>query len=82
MDMTAAIAMDRMYRRKRHFYDVPPSYYLLGRGVQSIQCGQGGGCACRTAEDAQEIAASGVSSCGTLRSRRGGIFFGHTSLPW
>ena len=31
MDMTAAIAMDRMYRRQRHLYDVTRQYYLLGR---------------------------------------------------
>lgn len=31
MEMTAAIAMDRMYRRQRYVYDFTRRYYLLGR---------------------------------------------------
>jgi S-adenosylmethionine-diacylgycerolhomoserine-N-methlytransferase len=31
MEITAAIAMDRMYRRQRHVYDYTRRYYLLGR---------------------------------------------------
>ena len=31
MEMTAAIAMDRMYRHQRHVYDFTRRYYLLGR---------------------------------------------------
>ena len=33
MEMTAAIAMDRMYRRQRHVYDFTRRYYLLGRDL-------------------------------------------------
>ncbi len=33
MEMTAAIAMDRMYRRQRYVYDVTRRYYLLGRDL-------------------------------------------------
>ena len=31
MEITAAVAMDRMYRQQRHVYDVTRRYYLLGR---------------------------------------------------
>ena len=33
MEMTAAIAMDRMYRRQRYVYDFTRRYYLLGRDL-------------------------------------------------
>jgi len=33
MEMTAAIAMDRMYRRQRFVYDFTRRYYLLGRDL-------------------------------------------------
>jgi len=33
MEMTAAIAMDRMYRKQRHVYDLTRRYYLLGRDL-------------------------------------------------
>lgn len=33
MEMTAAIAMDRMYRRQRHVYDYTRRHYLLGRDL-------------------------------------------------
>ena len=33
MEMTAAFAMDRMYRKQRHVYDLTRRYYLLGRDL-------------------------------------------------
>jgi S-adenosylmethionine-diacylgycerolhomoserine-N-methlytransferase len=33
MEMTAAISMDRIYRRQRHVYDFTRRYYLLGRDL-------------------------------------------------
>ena len=33
MEMTAAIAMDRIYRRQRYVYDFTRRYYLLGRDL-------------------------------------------------
>jgi len=33
MEMTAAIAMDRMYRRQRYVYDFTRRFYLLGRDL-------------------------------------------------
>lgn len=33
MEMTAAIAMDRMYRHQRYIYDFTRRYYLLGRDL-------------------------------------------------
>jgi S-adenosylmethionine-diacylgycerolhomoserine-N-methlytransferase len=33
MEMTAAVAMDQMYRRQRYVYDFTRRYYLLGRDL-------------------------------------------------
>lgn len=33
MEMAAAFAMDRMYRKQRHVYDLTRRYYLLGRDL-------------------------------------------------
>lgn len=41
--MSASVAMDRVYRRQRHIYDVTRRYYLLGRDqtIAALQPGAG-----------------------------------------
>jgi S-adenosylmethionine-diacylgycerolhomoserine-N-methlytransferase len=43
MEMTAAITMDRMYRRQRYVYDFTRRYYLLGRDLLIRRLNPAGG---------------------------------------